>query len=43
MAARIQPLGLLEAERDRVRLMIKKTVSAIGRFSLISPLMGEFL
>ncbi|KZT69879.1 hypothetical protein DAEQUDRAFT_765192 [Daedalea quercina L-15889] len=38
--ARIQPLGLLEGERDRLRSFLKKTLAAMARYSLISPLMA---
>ena len=41
--ARMKPLGLLEAERDRARFLMERTLQAITRFAFISPLMGMFL
>ncbi|TFY57751.1 hypothetical protein EVJ58_g6830 [Rhodofomes roseus] len=40
LIARIQPLGLLDGERDRIRGLIKKAVAGMARFSQVSPLMA---
>ena len=39
----MKPLKLLEAERDRARVPMDRTLQAITRFAFVSPLMGMFL
>ncbi|KAH9917601.1 uncharacterized protein B0H18DRAFT_1123478 [Fomitopsis serialis] len=41
LITRVQPLGLLESEQDRVRGLIKKAVAGMARFSQVSPLMAH--